>query len=149
MKGRGISRWRAALVAGIAVLALGSASVFAQSRGGTRTGRYTAEQAAAGSALYAIHCAMCHGNRMQGVGEVPALTGRFVANWAGRPVGDLFGYVGQAMPQHAPGSLSPDHTAKLVAAILQANGVPAGRNALPADESALARITFDPPGAAN
>ncbi|MEO5706332.1 MAG: c-type cytochrome [Alteraurantiacibacter sp.] len=141
----------AALVAGVAVLALGSASGFAQSRAqsrnGTHTGRYTAEQAEAGSALYAIHCAMCHGNRMQAVGEVPALTGRFVANWVGRPVGDLFGYVAQAMPQHAPGSLSPDQTAKLVALILQANGVPAGRTALPVDESALARIAFDPPGA--
>lgn len=136
------------LASGLAVLVLGSAAGFAQSRGGTGTGRYTLEQAQAGSAIYAIHCAMCHGRRLEGAGEVPALTGRFVANWAGRPVGNLFGYVSQAMPQHAPGSLSPDQTAQLVALILQANGAPAGRTALPADQAALARITFDAPGSA-
>lgn len=144
-----MSGLRASLVAGgLAMLALGSAAGFAQSRGGTGTGRYTLEQADAGSSIYAIQCAMCHGRRFEGVGEVPALTGRFVANWAGRPVSDLFRYIAQAMPQHAPGSLTPDQTAKLVALILQANGVPAGRTALPADQAALSRIAFDPPGVA-
>jgi mono/diheme cytochrome c family protein len=143
-----MSRLRQSLLgAGLVVLALGSATGLAQSRGGTGTGRYTLEQAQAGSTVYAIHCAMCHGRRLEGVGEVPALTGRFVANWAGRPVASLFGYVSQAMPQHAPGSLSPEQSAQLVALILQSNGVPAGRTALPSDEAALARITFDAPGA--
>ncbi len=137
---------RASLLAGgLALLALGSAAALAQGRG-TGSGRYTTEQAEGGARLYAIQCAMCHGRRLEGVGEVPALTGRFVANWAGRPVGDLFAYIAQAMPQHAPGSLSPEQTAQLVALILQANGAPSGRNALPADEAALSRITFDPPG---
>ena len=33
--------------------------------------------------------------------EIPGLTGKFMANWAGRPVGDLFDYVSRAMPQPA------------------------------------------------
>lgn len=140
---------RAGLLAtALALLALATSTTLAQSRGsGTGAGRYTAEQAAAGARLYAINCAMCHGTRLEGRGEVPALTGRFVANWAGRPLGDLFAYVAQAMPQHAPGSLAPEQNAQLLALLLQANGAPEGRRALPADEAALQRITFDPPGA--
>ncbi|MXO71005.1 c-type cytochrome [Alteraurantiacibacter buctensis] len=136
------------LVAALALVALGTGAALAQSRGGTGTGRYTAEQAAAGAQVYAINCAMCHGARMEGRGEIPPLTGRFVANWAGRPVADLFAYVSRAMPQHAPGSLAPEQNAHLVALLLQANGVPAGARELPADEAALQRITFDPPGPA-
>lgn len=136
------------LAAALALLALGTGAALAQSRGGTGTGRYTAQQAAAGAQVYAINCAMCHGARMEGRGEIPPLTGRFVANWAGRPVGDLFAYIRQAMPQHAPGSLTAEQNARLVALLLQANGVPAGNRELPADEAALLRITFDPPGPA-
>lgn len=140
---------RAGLIAGaLALLALGTGAALAQSRGGTGTGRYTAEQAAAGARTYAITCAMCHGTRLEGRGEIPALTGRFVANWAGRPVADLFAYVSQAMPQHAPASLTAEQNAQLVALLLQANGVPAGQRELPADEAALQRIMFDAPGPA-
>lgn len=132
--------------AAIALLASGASAGLAQSRG-TGVGRFTAEQASAGAQLYAINCAMCHGTRLEGRGEIPALTGRFVANWAGRPVADLYAYIARAMPQHAPGSLAPEQNAALVALILQANGAPAGSRILPADEAALQRIMFDPPGA--
>lgn len=135
------------IAAALTTLALGSSVGFAQSRGGTGAGRYTAEQAAGGARLYASNCAMCHGARLEGRGEIPALTGRFVAHWAGRPVGDLFAYVSQAMPQHAPGSLAPEQNAQLVSLILQANGAPAGSRPLPTDAAALQRIMFDPPGA--
>ena len=132
-------------LAALALLALGASATLAQSRSGTGAGRYTAEQADAGARLYAINCAMCHGTRLEGRGEIPALTGRFVANWAGRPVGDLYTYVSQAMPQHAPGTLSPEQNAQLLALLLRANGAPAGTRPLPNDGAALQRITFDPP----
>lgn len=85
---------------------------------------FSQAQAEQGAALYAERCAMCHGRSLEGTHEVPGLTGKFVANWGGRPVGDLSRYVGRAMPQFAPGSLAPDETARLVAFILQANGYP-------------------------
>ncbi|MBC2669734.1 c-type cytochrome [Novosphingobium piscinae] len=88
-------------------------------------GLYVAEQATAGAQLYAIRCAMCHGARLEGTYEVPGLTGKFVANWGGRPLGDLSAYVGRAMPQFAPGTLSAEDNAKIVAFILQRNGYPA------------------------
>jgi S-disulfanyl-L-cysteine oxidoreductase SoxD len=137
------------LASALALVVLAASSGLAQNRGtgnGTGAGRYTAAQAASGAQIYAINCAMCHGSNLEGRGEIPALTGRFVANWAGRPLADLFSYVSQAMPQHAPGSLTPEQNAQLVALILQANGAPEGRRVLPADEAALHRIMFDPPG---
>ena len=110
---------------------------------GTLDGVYTAAQAAEGRAIYAGQCAMCHGVRLEGTVETPGLTGKFMANWAGRPVGDLFDYIGRAMPQMAPGTLQPADNARVVAFILQANGAPAGNSVLPADSRALGRLDFD------
>jgi mono/diheme cytochrome c family protein len=108
------------------------------------SGVYTAAQASAGATLYAARCAMCHGPRLEGTFEIPALKGKFVANWAGAPIGDLFDYVSNAMPQSAPGSLSPDDNAKIVAFLLQQNGLPPGQTALPADSTKLRTIPFLP-----
>jgi mono/diheme cytochrome c family protein len=110
---------------------------------GTLSGVYTAVQAGEGGAIYARQCAMCHGVRLEGTVETPGLTGKFMANWAGRPVGDLFDYIGRAMPQMAPGTLQPEDNARVVAFILQSNGAPAGNSALPADSRALGRLDFD------
>lgn len=127
----------------LALLAVAAPAVLAQGRG-TGAGRYSAEQAEAGARTYAIHCAMCHGEQLEGKFEIPPLTGRFVANWAGRPVADLFAYVSDAMPQHAPGILSPAQNAELVALLLRENGAPVGGTPLPADRRRLERIAFDP-----
>ncbi len=110
-----------------------------------RQGTYTAEQAKAGARLYAIRCAVCHGTRLEGSYEVPALTGKFVAHWAGRPLWPLFDYVSRAMPQPAPGSLSPGENAALIAYLLEANGLPAGSKPLPTDQAALLSIPFEGP----
>jgi mono/diheme cytochrome c family protein len=107
-------------------------------------GGYSAEQAEQGSRIYAVRCAMCHGTRLEGTVEVPGLTGKFVANWAGRPLGDLYDYLGRAMPQSAPGTLQPQDNAKLIAFLLKANGAPSSARVLPADSAALRRIAFDP-----
>lgn len=111
---------------------------------GTAQAVYTAAQAGEGARLYAVHCAMCHGARLEGTVETPGLTGRFVANWGGRSLADLFDFVSRAMPQPAPGSLSPEDNARLVAFLLEANGAPAGERALPPGGRALQRIDFDP-----
>jgi mono/diheme cytochrome c family protein len=110
---------------------------------GSLSGVYSAEQADEGARVYAAQCAMCHGARLEGTVETPGLTGKFVANWAGRPLGDLFDYLARAMPQSSPGRLAPEDNARLVAFILKANGAPAGDARLPADRTALRRINFD------
>lgn len=103
---------------------------------------YTAAQAAEGAQVYAQRCAMCHGWQLEGTFEVPALTGKFVANWAGRPIGELTAYLGRAMPQFAPGTLAPEDTARLVAHILAASGYPAGARSLPVAGAEQARIVL-------
>ena len=111
---------------------------------GTRSGVYSAAQADEGARVYASQCAMCHGARLEGTVETPGLVGKFVANWAGRPLGDLFDYLALAMQQGSPGRLAPDDNARLLAFILRANGARPGEAALPADSAALRRIAFDP-----
>lgn len=137
---------RAFLFAAPATLALlAAAAATGQSPGtGTSKGVYTEAQAAEGADLYKAACAMCHGDNLMGTFEVPTLTGRFISNWSNGSVGALFAYVSDAMPQMAPGSLSPEDNAKIVAYLLKANGLPAGKEALPSDRAALAKIAFDP-----
>ena len=102
---------------------------------------FTAVQAAQGAQVYAGQCAMCHGHRLEGTLEIPALTGKFIANWAGRPLADLPAYLVRAMPQFAPGSLPPEDAARLTAFILSANGYAAG----PTPFTSLTRVALPPP----
>lgn len=131
-----------------ATLATTTAAVGQQAAGSTADGVYTEAQAAEGAALYQGACAMCHGERLAGTYEIPALTGRFLRNWANGSVGTLFDYVSRAMPQMAPGSLSPEENARIVAFLLKENGMPAGARPLPSDQEALDRIAFKPAGPA-
>jgi cytochrome c len=103
---------------------------------------FTVQQAEQGARVYAMRCAMCHGARLEGSVETPGLTGKFVANWAGRPIGDLYDYLGRAMPQPAPGSLSPEDNLRLLAFLLHANGAPGGTVPLRADSPALRTQMF-------
>lgn len=138
---------RAPALAGLVALALLALGPGIPASGkGSRAGVYSAAQADEGARVYAAHCAMCHGARLEGTVETPELVGRFVARWADRPLADLFDYVSRAMPQSAPGRLGPEDNARLVAFILRANGAPAGDRLLPADDAALRRIVFDAPG---
>ncbi|MFC3102186.1 cytochrome c [Altererythrobacter lauratis] len=134
---------KVAMFLGASLLAsAGAGGVAAQGRG-TAAGMYTSAQADAGGRLYAIHCAMCHGAGLQGTVEVPPLTGRFVANWGGRPLGELFHYLSRAMPQHAPGALSAADNANILAFLLRTNGAPVGGRELPSEATQLERIRFD------
>ena len=110
----------------------------------TRTGVYTQAQAADGAKLYAIRCAMCHGRQLEGSYEIPALQGRFIANWSRAPLTNLNDYIARAMPQFAPGSLKPDETAKIVAYLLSENGLPTGSQPLPSGGAAMRRIMLEP-----
>ena len=126
----------AALIAATAGMLLAGAAP------GGRAAVYSEQQAAEGARIYMIRCAMCHGARLEGTVETPGLTGKFVANWAGRPIGDLYDYLGRAMPQSAPGSLGPEDNIRLLAFLLQRNGTPAGTVALRPDSTAFRRQMF-------
>jgi len=85
---------------------------------------YTPAQAVRGKAIFGAHCAICHGDDMDGKDEAPSLTGpRFDSHWRNRPA-DLYTKVKLSMPQDDPGSLTVEQATDVVAAILQANKVP-------------------------
>jgi quinoprotein glucose dehydrogenase len=103
-------------------------------------GVYTKEQAAKGQSTYGDECARCHAENLSGGEGNPELVGdSFLQRWDGKTVGDLFGIV-QTMPLDAPGSLTRQQYANLVAFILSFNNVPAGNSELKPDASALKQV---------
>lgn len=101
-------------------------------------GVYTAAQASLGEETYAMMCTGCH-TQAAHMGDV------FVSNWAGRPISEFYGFISSAMPKNEPGTLTPEEYASIVAYILKLNRMPAGKEALPSDTAALAKIRFDSP----
>ena len=84
--------------------------------------------AAQGSAIYAVQCASCHGQRLEGTPAGLALVGGRGSLATDNPkktvesywpyATSLFSYVRETMPPVAPGSLSADDTYAVVAFIL-------------------------------
>jgi len=102
----------------------------------TASGVYTAAQATRGESTYMSICVGCH----------PPTTYKgpvFFVVWGGRPLSDLFEAVSTKMPKNEPGTLEPVQYADLVAYLLKINGLPAGRQALPADAEAMRSIRIE------
>jgi PQQ-dependent dehydrogenase (methanol/ethanol family) len=87
---------------------------------------FTAAQVRQGAQVYAVRCASCHGEQLQG-GAGPALTGvDFTQRWgAGATLAQFEGAL-QTMPSSAPGSLAAQDYLALTAYILRRNGYRAG-----------------------
>jgi mono/diheme cytochrome c family protein len=116
----------------------------AQSPASVWDGVYSDGQAGRGAALYHTACASCHGDKLQGKGQTPALTGPdFMMDWSGMTVGDLFDKMQTSMPADKPGSLSREQNASLVAYLLRANRVPSGMAELSSDAERLRQIRFE------
>jgi quinoprotein glucose dehydrogenase len=128
-----------------AVLAL-SLTAAAQGGRSAAAGAYSKAQAERGAALFADACARCHGAGMEGLDVAPSLTGpRFLGNYVNQPAGALVSRIRTSMPLDMPGSLGLQASADLTAAILAANGYPAGEMELPSGAAAQQTITLDPP----
>ncbi|HET9031239.1 MAG TPA: PQQ-binding-like beta-propeller repeat protein, partial [Candidatus Aquilonibacter sp.] len=109
---------------------------------GSGTAPYTAAQASAGQGLYQAHCATCHGANLQGV-SAPALSGSAFGR-AHLNVSQMFDIVRLQMPLNAPGSLSQDNYASIMAYLLKRDCVKpsAGNQKFPStNEPALAKTT--------
>ena len=109
-------------------------------------GIYTTEQAARGEAVYDEQCALCHGKMTAFTPDMAPLLGdhTFRARWTDRSLGELFGMIHETMPQDAPGTLSSQESADLVAYILSGNRLPAGDVPLTDDLETLTQTPFDP-----
>jgi S-disulfanyl-L-cysteine oxidoreductase SoxD len=131
---------------GFFLLSASYATVDAQATKSANDGVYTAEQAKQGEVLYKEQCATCHGDNLEGSGPMPPLAGKdFLTNWTGKTVGDLFEKTHTTMPATAPGTLTPEQAAQIVAHMLAQGKYPAGTTALDTKLEALAQIKLDPP----
>ncbi len=100
----------------------------------TKDGVFTEAQATRGKAAYLSACASCHQEGLQGADLAPPLKGDdFLLPWTSKSVQDLFDRVQTTMPGDAPGSLTPQVNADIVAYMLQVNRFPAGTEELKPD----------------
>ena len=128
------------LVAGVA-WALSVTYVMAAQAKNSWSGVYSEVQAYRGEKVADKTCIGCHGPDLDGGDSGPKLQGEvFLANWSTQSVGELFGWVREAMPADAPGTLSKEDAASVVAYILKLNHMPAGKQDLSTDLDELSRI---------
>ncbi len=105
------------------------------------SGVYTDAQAYRGEKVADTSCVGCHGSGLDGGDSGPKLVGAtFLANWSSQSIAELFDWVREAMPADAPGTLSKDDTAAVLAYILKVNKIPAGKQNLSTDRDELNRI---------
>lgn len=109
----------------------------------TADGVYTDAQAQRGLEQYLRHCSVCHSASLEGNNESPPLVGRFMPDWKGSPLSDLYDYISTAMPLDHPGSLDAGAYTDIVAYLLKANGFPSGPAEL--QQNNLQAIQFDIP----
>jgi mono/diheme cytochrome c family protein len=125
---------------------MGFATLAAQGAKSVNDGVYTADQAKRGEGLYKEQCASCHGDNLEGSGPMPPLAGKdFLTNWTGKSVGELFEKTQTTMPATAPGTLTPEQTADIVAYMLSKDDYPAGSAALDTKVEPLLQIKLDEP----
>jgi mono/diheme cytochrome c family protein len=107
------------------------------------SGVYTEAQAYRGEKVADTTCIGCHGPKLDGGDSGPKLVGDlFIANWSSQSVGELFSWLQEAMPAEAPGTLSKDEAAAVIAYIFKLNKLPAGKVELPTDREAMDRIAI-------
>jgi mono/diheme cytochrome c family protein len=105
-------------------------------------GVFTEAQAKQGEVVYKTACVDCHGMDLAGVEQAPALAGsNFKQKWNKATLRQLYDTVDQ-MPPENPRSLTPKQYTDVLAYLLNANELPAGKVALEADRSHLGTILF-------
>lgn len=106
-------------------------------------GVYSEAQAYRGEKVADTTCIGCHGPKLDGGDSGPKLVGEdFLANWSSQPMGVMFDWIREAMPAEAPGTMSRDETAAVIAYILKLNKIPAGKQDLSTDPEMLRRISI-------
>jgi len=135
------------LITGLAMMASSLCVLRAQAPADSRSvwdGVYTEEQVKRGEPVYHKECASCHGDMLTGGESAPALTGgAFQANWNGLTLGDLFDRIRKTMPLSAPGRLTRQQDADVLAFMLSVNKFPAGKTELYRQSEMLKGIRFE------
>jgi len=130
------------LLLAMAVVATATAIGQAQTARTVRDGVYSTGQAARGGALYSQQCAACHGPALQGASGPPLQGDAFIGHWQDDPLSALASKIQNTMPADAPGKLTPQQSADLVAHLLSRNGFPAGAAELAGTDTAANGIRW-------
>ena len=94
-------------------------------------GVYSKDQAERGRKAYDTLCARCHGEKLGGNDDAPALADEpFLKSWEGKSVGDLVEYTRKEMPSDGPGVLTRKQCTDIAAFLLNSNSFPAGNSEL-------------------
>jgi S-disulfanyl-L-cysteine oxidoreductase SoxD len=106
------------------------------------------QQIARGQREFRAHCAAnCHQSDLAGGNLAPPLAGdAFLAHWNGVTVDGLFIKVKETMPQTKPQSLDDQAYIDIVAFLLDANGIPAGKQELRTNLDSLRSIVIGASG---
>jgi alcohol dehydrogenase (cytochrome c) len=96
---------------------------------------FTAAQAELGRAVFESVCSACHA-----LGEFRGQ--QFRLTWMARPLRDFVQHISTAMPQDAPGSLTPAQYAAVTAYFLQLHGQPPGNRELPSVSDDLGAMAW-------
>ena len=105
---------------------------------------YNTEQAGQGEISYRLNCASCHGEKLEGKGKIPPLSGeKFLTHWDGVVLNELFEKIQTTMPPARPGQLDREETTKILAYMLKVSEVPPGQKLLSSKTDDLKLIRFD------
>jgi hypothetical protein len=80
---------------------------------------------------------------MGGESAPPLTGGAFLSNWNGLTLGDLFDRIRKTMPQSAPGRLTRQQDADVLALMLSRNKFPPGKTELYKQSEMLKDIKFE------
>jgi alcohol dehydrogenase (cytochrome c) len=100
----------------------------------------TAEQAEAGRADYAQHCAMCHGADMRLLPTAPLAGPEFASRWRGRSTNEMLAQLRATMPPEGPGALPEETYVNVMAYLLAQNGAVAGAEPLAATSTLIGAL---------
>ena len=128
----------------VAMIPLAVFTFWAQTPKSVWDGVYTDEQSKRGETIAKEECVRCHGQGLSGGEEAPPLAGAgFVANWNGLTVGDLYERIRISMPTDAPGRLTKQENADVLAYMLNLNKYPAGKTEHDRQVEVLKQIKFE------
>lgn len=96
-------------------------------------GAYTEAQAARGKTAYDASCASCHKADLSGFSGPPLKGEQFLDRWREFHLDVLHTLIRNTMPNGAPGTLPPEAYLDVVAYMLKANELPAGKQDLRED----------------
>jgi mono/diheme cytochrome c family protein len=126
------------------VILIAAILLWLQAGSSVKDGIYTEAQASRGKGVYASSCSSCHGDTLEGSGQIPPLAGpEFLSDWKGQTLADLFDKMKTTMPADAPGKLTNEENIDLLAFLLSFNKFPAGPAELKYDRTVLERIHIE------